>query len=211
MTKDPVAHLWFSVIAALVIFVIPIQCVLSAQNHEGTFTTAPDRVIDVFCYFTIQSNIIVGIASLFFVLKKSTKTFEKVLRLDALVCITVTGAIYHLLLGPKEHLHGFSVYTNQIVHTAVPLLYILGWLLFMPRGNTSVRNIWFAVIFPICWAIFAMIRGALIHYYPYDFMDVRDLGYAKALINMAVITVFFFALFFGAHGLDVLMRKKSVD
>lgn len=209
MSKRSVSQIWFGVTALLVLVVIPIQSVLAAQDQYGTFSTATDRVINVFCYFTILSNVLAGVTSFMLARKPEKDSLGfNVARLDALVCISVTGLIYHALLA-SENLHGVGVYTNQVVHTAVPLLYLVGWLIFGPRGRTSVRSVGYAIIAPVGWAAFALIRGTVIHFYPYDFMDVKVLGYPTALLNMAVITALFIALFFGAHGVDKFLTKRT--
>ena len=161
----------------------------------------------MFCYFTIQSNILVGVIGILLAInvkRESTKFI--VAQLTGLVCILVAGIVYHVLLASEDQLEGMAVITNFVVHTSAPIMFLLGWIFFNNHGRTSWRTVQLSLIFPVGWAVFAMIRGAIIHYYPYPFMDVAYLGYAKALTNMAVVTVFFIALFVGAH----LSDKKLV-
>ena len=64
-----------------------------------------------------------------------------------------------------------------------------------------------ACVFPICWAVFAMVRGAFIHFYPYPFIDVDTHGYARVLLNSAVVAVVFVGLSFGALALDRVLPR----
>ena len=63
----------------------------------------------------------------------------RVLRLDAIVGIAVTGVVHWFLLRPLLHLHGWSYVTDKMLHVAVPLLAVVGWLLFGPRPRISRR------------------------------------------------------------------------
>lgn len=203
MSKTSIARVWYAAIAVQVLIAISIRGVLSWQDINGEFSTPIGRVVNMFCYFTIQSNILVGVVALLLAIntkRDSTRFF--VAQLTGLVCVLVAGVVYHILLASEEHLEGLTVLTNFVVHTSAPIMFTLGWLFFNDHGRTTWRIVRLSLLFPIGWAIFAMIRGAIIHYYPYPFMDVVDLGYATALINMGVVTVFFIALFVGVHLLD---------
>ena len=47
------------------------------------------------------------------------------------------------------------------------------------REMTSRRVMWLSVLFPVAWLVFTLIRGAIVDFYPYPFVDVIRLGYAK--------------------------------
>jgi hypothetical protein len=91
---------------------------------------------------------------------------------------------------------------NQLVHTVVPLLTVLGWLIFGPRGQTSRRVAWLSLLFPFCWLVFTLIRGAVIHWYPYPFIDVSAIGYGKAILNTFWVSLLLLGLAAGATALD---------
>lgn len=53
------------------------------------------------------------------------------------------------------------------------MLCVVGWLLFGPRGRTVMAHVWLALLFPVGWLVFALVRGPLVGgYYPYPFLDV---------------------------------------
>ena len=66
------------------------------------------------------------------------------------VALTVTGVVYHVALASIFDLDGIHQLGNQLVHTVVPLLTVLGWLIFGPRGQTSRRVAWLSLLFPAC-------------------------------------------------------------
>jgi len=97
-----------------------------------------------------------------------------------------------------------------MLHTAVPLLGVVGWLLFGPRGLISWRTVALAFVYPVGWVAFTMIRGAAIHWYPYPFIDVDDLGYARAAVNVVAVAAVFFGLAAAAYAYDrwALRRRQ---
>jgi hypothetical protein len=70
-----------------------------------------------------------------------------------------------------------------LLHDVVPVLFLIYWGAYVPRG--AVR--WIGIIhwctYPIVYFVYAMLRGALTHFYPYPFIDVAHLGYARVLGN----------------------------
>ena len=58
------ARWWFGLTAAGVAFGVVVNVAVAATSTGGFFSTAPARVFNVFCFFTIQSNLIVGVAAI---------------------------------------------------------------------------------------------------------------------------------------------------
>lgn len=100
-------------------------------------------------YFTTLSNLLAAIYSLWALLRGRDRT-PPLLHGAALMAVLVTGLIYHLLL--RKAFGGFTPFTlgwlgDQMVHTAVPVLMALDWLLFIPKGRSTL---WY----PLGWAVF---------------------------------------------------------
>jgi len=204
------AQLWFGLIFVQVAIVIPIRLVVDWNNYYGQFDQPIARSLNVLLYFTNLSNIAVAIVSLLLVIDLNRRSPRfLVAELSSLVCVVVAGLVYWLLLASEDNVVGIDVFTNYAVHATVPLMFLVGWIFFVEHGHMTLKAIKFALLFPISWAVMAMLRGALVEWYPYPFMDVRDLGYATALLNMAVVTLFFVALFFGAYFVDTKLLGKA--
>ncbi len=173
------------------------------SRQGGRFPTAAGRAFNVFCFFTVQSNLIVGVTSLLLALKpnRSSTTF-KTFRLIGVVGITVTGLVYHAVLSRLLDLESWALVADNLLHTVVPVLAVVGWLMFGPRGLTSRRITWLSVIFPVVWLIFTLIRGPIVHFYPYPFVDVIHLGYARVLVNCVWVAVLYLGLAAAFAALD---------
>jgi hypothetical protein len=97
----------------------------------------------------------------------------------------------------------------MILHTVVPVLAVLGWLLYGPRGLTSRRIAQWALLFPLAYMVFTAARGAAVGFYPYPFADVKALGYPRVVINALWITLLFYGLAVGAGALDQVLARRA--
>ncbi|HEY0621296.1 MAG TPA: Pr6Pr family membrane protein [Kribbella sp.] len=211
MTKSVAGRSWFGVTALAVAVGIVVQVVVTATTTEGFFRDNPDRVFNVFAYFTIQSNLLLGGTCLLLAIDPDRwhSVVFKTLRLNGVLCIAVTGIVYHLVLAGSDTLSGGAAVANFFVHTVTPVLGVLGWLIFGPRGQTDSRVVGWSLVFPLLWLAFTLIRGEGTGFYPYPFMNVTEHGYGTVLLNCLLVALLFLALAAGATFLDRRMRAKT--
>ncbi len=57
-------------------------------------------------------------------------------------------------------------------------------------------------IYPIGWLVYTLVRGAIVDWYPYPFLDVGLHGYPRALLACAAVAVLLLALTWAAIKLD---------
>jgi hypothetical protein len=198
------ARPWFAATAAAVAAGLIIQIGVSSGDTSVFGGTPLGRSLNVFSFFTIQSNLIVGITTLLLAIdpNRSSRVFS-VFRLVGLVAITVTFVVFHVALSHLLDLETWAEAANQLLHTVVPVLAIAGWFAFGPRGLTSARVARLSVCFPVFYMAFVLIRGPLnSDWYPYPFADVKTLGYLKVIINGVWVALLFVALAAGATALD---------
>jgi hypothetical protein len=202
------ARAWFAVTALCVAAGVALS-VYSAAKNPGYFHSGVERGFNAFAFFTVDSNLIVGgTTALLAIRPDRTSVTFRTFRLIGLVAITVTGVVYHVALASIFDLDGIDQLGNQLVHTVVPLLTVLGWLMFGPRGQLSRRIAWLSLLFPVGWLAFTLIRGAVIHWYPYPFIDVAAIGYAKAALNSFWVALLLLGLAAGAVALDARLGPR---
>jgi hypothetical protein len=204
------ARAWFGATAVCVVAGVVISVVNAANSSVGHFHPAAARAANTFAFFTIDSNLLVGVAVLLLAIRggRDSQAFA-VLRLTGLVAITVTGIVFHAVLSQTLNLAGWEALGNELVHTVVPIMAVVGWLLAGPRGLISKRVVWLSLIFPIGWLAFTLIRGAIAHWYPYPFIDVTKLGYARAAVNCVWVAVLLLGLSAGARVLDTRLGRSA--
>ncbi|GAA1134752.1 Pr6Pr family membrane protein [Kribbella jejuensis] len=206
-----VGRVWAAVTGLIVVAGIGIQLVVTANGHDGFFPDNPERVFNVFAYFTIQSNLLLGGTALMLAAQpdRPQSALFRTLRLNGVLCIAVTGIVAHAVLAGLVELHGWAAVADFLLHTAAPIAGVLGWLLFGPRGLVDWRIVGWSIVFPVLWLIFTLVRGAFVGFYPYPFVNVDEHGYGRVLLNCLLVAVLFLALAAGATALDRRLRRKT--
>jgi hypothetical protein len=199
------ARLWHLVIAVLVVAAlllqvwIAIQAAASPPSHDvGVVrgTAVGWRIGRVFSFFTVQSNVLSGVVSAALVANaaRDGRGF-RILRLNALFGITVTGIVYSTVLAKVHEPHGWQeTSSNAVVHYVVPIMMVLGWLIFGPRPRVTPSVIGLAMIWPAVYLAYILIIGSISKWYPYPFLDVGGQGYGRVLINSVGVVLVFAAV-----------------
>jgi len=159
-----------------------------------------------FVYFTVQSN---ALLALIFGLAAFGRATTR-LRGAATLYIAITGSVYHLVLAnPASPFHvvdsGAHTLHNFLLHTATPLLAVLDWIL-LTREPVRWWNAALWLAYPLAYLAFALIRGAIVHKYPYPFVDAGTLGYSGVTVSGLVFAVLFFLLGLVLIGTGTLAR-----
>ncbi|MEU4388993.1 Pr6Pr family membrane protein [Promicromonospora sp. NPDC023805] len=206
-TLARVLHL---LVAALALGGFTIELVTAIVSGPGIAPTHAERIVRLFSYFTIESNLLIGGVSLALALDpRRDGPFFRVLRLDGLLCIAVTGIVYNTVLRGLVTLTPSGAVANVMLHVLAPLLAVIVWLWVGPRPRVSVRTVWWSVVYPIAWLVYTFIRGAATDWYPYPFLDVTVLGYGAALTNATLVAVVFLVLAWGVRWADT--RLPATD
>jgi hypothetical protein len=168
----------------------------------GVVLTAagPATLTGLLPYFTIQSTIAYGAFAAWAVFRGPVT--RPALKGAVTLYVVITGLVYHLVLTNEAS--GFAMpqpdralpeaIGNQLLHTVVPLLAVLDWLLFDERGRFRWLHALYWLAFPLGYLAFALIRGLIIGKYPYPFINVNSLGYSGVAISAVGFAVAFWIL-----------------
>jgi hypothetical protein len=206
-----VARAWFGATALVVLAGLVVQAWVTRNPTEHAFfPTTWKRELNILCFFTILSNIAVLISS--FVLAAGLarpRTWFRAIRMIGLVGIALTFIVFQTVLRKLQDLTGQAAFADFMLHTASPILCVVGWLWFGPRRQTSQAAVLWALAYLIVWGGFTLIRGHAIGFYPYGFMDPSEQGYARVTVNLVIIAAIFVGMAAGAHLLDRTLRDRS--
>jgi hypothetical protein len=182
------ARLYYAVGVTLVIVGVGISISVATGAEGGHFGSPQGRIFNVFMFFTNQANLLVGLAWLLLALRLDRRsTAFGALWLTGLVGITVTAVVHHTMLAHLYEPTGMDVVGDAIRHTVVPVMTWVGWLVLGPRRFLTGRAVWWTLVFPAAFTLLTVVRGHLLEWYPYPFVDVIDLGYAPAVLNGVAI------------------------
>jgi hypothetical protein len=187
--------IFMTLIALTVWFALGLQLYILINNTPGNGMTPLQSVGRFFIFFTILSNLLVAIsltvillipgsaAGLFFA-KPSSAT-------AVLVYIFIVGLVYNIILRNLWQPTGLQKLADELLHVAVPLLYLLYWLLFAVKTPLQWIHPFQWLVFPAIYLVYAMLRGGIEGFYPYPFINVKELGYQHVLLNSAGLLVVF--------------------
>jgi hypothetical protein len=151
---------------------------------NGKLPSTATRMVRFFSYFTVESNILVAVVAATLLVRPACDgRLWRVLHLEALFGITVTGIVYSTLLRGVVDLHGAAAITNALLHYVAPLLAVIGWLLFGPRPRITENTLIVSLVWPALYVAYTLAHGAASKWYPYPFVDVVKHGYVDVLRN----------------------------
>lgn len=187
-------RLWHGAIAALAAFALLGQTALMIDR--GT------SAVNLFSYFTIESNILVLITCLLIVQRPDRGgTAFGILRLGSLTSITVTGIVYATVLAGNGSFTGIEWWYDKIFHYVVPVLSVIGFWAFRPRTRLDRSAMWF-IAFPLLWLVYTLVRAEVVDPVfvltkdttgpvPYGFLDAGEHGAVAVVIGCVVLTAVF--------------------
>ncbi|GAA0914460.1 Pr6Pr family membrane protein [Rothia nasimurium] len=165
-----------------------------------TIWTGPlgEVTVRYFSFFTILSNVLVGLVSAASVIGGNWAPL-RVLRTPgarglAAVSIMVTCLVYAAMLQGLWHPLGAQLLADRSLHYVVPFLYLAWWMALLPHGTLSWGHAARWLLFPFVFAVWTFARGALVHEYPYPFLDVDQLGYPQVLFDCLMVGALFVVL-----------------
>lgn len=199
MRSARTARGWHAATAAVAAFALGAQLVLvvlaDSVPADEPAQSLPERLLHFVSYFTVLSNALVLGTTLRAARNPHTDGgVWRVLRLDAVVAIAVTGLVHWFLLRPLLSLEGWSYAIDKLLHVVVPLLAVLGWLLFGPRPRVTAREVLYALVYPVGWLGYTLVVGAASGWYPYPFVDVPEQGAAAVAAACVGVTALILAV-----------------
>jgi Na+-transporting NADH:ubiquinone oxidoreductase subunit NqrE len=192
--------------------------ILSGESIlDNSVITAPlaEQVRRYFSFFTIQSNFLVAVAMFLLVTGRTESALYRVVRLASLVGITVTGVVAAVALPPDPRYTLLNLLCDRLLHIVVPVLTLVGWLFFGPRGYVLRSDVLPALAWPVAWLVATLGLAPITHWYPYPFLNVDRLGWGPVILACVVVSVLFLALaglvLWSDHRLPGESRTKALD
>ncbi|APE35957.1 hypothetical protein BOX37_20715 [Nocardia mangyaensis] len=180
-----VYRLGFGVLGAVALLWIPLRNIDSA-----TFS-----LTNYLSYFTIESNIL-GVAVLLVggLFAPQSRGWQLV-RGAVTLYMLITMVVYAVLLANIDVMLN-DKWVNDVMHRYLPLVLVLDWALVAMaqrlRPSPALIGQW--LIFPLLYGVYSLIRGPIVDWYPYPFIDPRQQGYLSMGIGLVVLTLVFAVL-----------------
>lgn len=166
-------------------------------------------------YFTIETNILIALAMTLPAVAGRSRLGQfaalNSTRAGVTFFAVIVGVVYHVLLAGTWQPTGLQWWVDQGLHTLMPLLMLFDWLVLTPRTGLS----WTAprrwLIFPAVFTVWTLVHGAMTQWYPYWFMDVDTLGWARTGLCLLGLFAFFLIAGWGVVGIERLLTRDRMS
>lgn len=159
---------------ALAIWAV-IQDFIDQGRHKPEFVPA-----NFWSLFTNQSNLIAGTVLIIGALLPATIAYSHgwdMMRGSAVMFMTTTGVVYATLLGGLFNpLDGSHSWMNAVLHQVTPIVMIIDLFLEPPATRLTFRETLVWTMYPLLFLGYSLIRGPVVAWYPYDFVDPDAVG-----------------------------------
>jgi uncharacterized membrane protein len=153
---------------------------------------------EYFSYFTIQWTmiciVVLAVGGLLALRHPVDTALYTTIRMSTLAYAVVTAVVYNVLLRgiPDE---GFVVtpWPGEIMHVWVPIFFVVDWLFSPGRPALPWKAIGIAIIYPIAWVTFTLVRGAIDGWFPYPFLE-PETGFLSVTTYVVAISAFVIGL-----------------
>jgi len=171
------------------------------------------RPTEYFTYFTITSCLLTGIALVVSGLRvlgnKEETKFLTLFRLTMAASMVIVGVIYNALLAgaapdPRDVGYDWPVLPNLLMHTYMPILVFLEWLLTRTAVPLKLKTAFWVLVYPLAWLAFAITRGFITGWWAYWFIDPQ---YGVATMAQWILTI---AAFFVVLAIGLLPEQKAL-
>ncbi len=168
-----------------------------------------------FSFFTILTNVLAAATLLIPLVAPYSAAGRFLSRPTVRTAVTgyiiMVGVIYFLLLRDLSQRQGWPMFFEYMLHYVTPPLFVLDWLLFVDKRDLDWRLGLSALGFPLAYLVWTVIHGAATGWYPYPFVDVAELGYARAAVNTAGLVLAFLALEMALVGIGRLLPHRGAQ
>lgn len=172
-----------SAIALAAIAALGIEVTASATALGGDFWAALRRAAS---YFTVLTNALVAIA---FLLIATGRQASSAWLAGVVLWIELVAGIYHIVLANQWAPEGLAWWSDQGLHTLVPLLVAVWWLVCMPPWTPNALVVVKWMSWPLAYTAIAIVRGSLTGFWPYPFLDPGLQGVWGVGINVFGLAV----------------------
>lgn len=190
------------ILVVLLVFTAVISQFLYSLWYIPTFTPA-----NFFSFFTIESNLFAAtvlLISAYISFSGRPSRRLEYFRGAATLYMVVVGIIYFLLLrGFEASLNTTLPWVNFILHYVFPVAIVIDWVVTPLTHKLHFKYALVWLIYPLVYLVYSLIRGAIVNWYPYPFLNpTTDSGSNGVIIITISITIL-------CTGLTWLITRKK--
>jgi hypothetical protein len=175
----------------------------------GSATFTPGNF---FAYLTIQSNIlflgVTIVAAVVAIRGRDDGPSLDLARATVVSCTVSCGIIFALIIEQAGE-RGFRIdipWSDVVLHFVLPTIAVLDWIIGPGRGSAPWRSIVIVLVFMVGWGLVTLVRGPIVGWYPYFFLDPAQLANVGQFFFFGSVAV----ILFGAISAALVAVSRSM-
>ncbi len=169
-------------------------------------------------YLTIQSNIVFAALALVagvIALRRAEDPPWLTTARAIVLSWTITAGLAFAVIIWQAGVRGIQIWvpwSDIVLHFVLPAWTVVAWILGPGRRAASWRVVPFVLLYPALWGFFTLWRGHLIGWYPYYFLDLRQVsGIPEMIISCAIALAIFGIVAVGLVAVSRLHTTARAD
>lgn len=195
------------IVAVVAFAVLAIRLLVSLTTPVTEARTVGAEIWRLLGFFTILTNITVMIVAAWMAFRPGPGLAGPRVRMAAAVAIALVGLVYTIALRHQWDPKGWMAVADHGLHDVVPVLFVVAWAV-AADGSLKWRDAAWAMVMPVAYCAYALIRGAAEGWYPYWFIDANKLSTVTMIQNIAILASAFLVFGFLFVGLDKLIGRR---
>jgi hypothetical protein len=190
---------------------LAVQQYLIFYSRWSTGASLLGGLVNFFSFFTVLTNTLVVVVLSYAVVHRDSaaKRFFLAPSVSSAIAVSIVlvSLAYNLLLRHLWQPEGFQFIADELLHDVMPLLFVVYWWRYVPKGALRFKHIGLWVLYPLVYFAYVLLRGDLLGQYQYPFIDVGTLGYPQVFMNAGGILTGFVLIALAVVGLDKLLKR----
>lgn len=172
------------------------------------------RPWEYFSYFTIQTSLLaivtLSVAGWYAWTGRVETRVMNIVRLSTVTFTIVVTLVYNMLLrglpdAVEDGGYVWPILPNEILHVWAAVFMLIDWILSSRRINLRIRTIFWVLVFPLAWLVYSIIRGLMVDWWPYWFINPNEpAGVTGMLTYIVGIMLFLLTIAIALLGLQRL-------
>ena len=142
-------------------------------------------------FFTIHANILIALCLIWPAFAPRSRASELLLRPSLRTAVmsysAVVATIYFFILRNIGHDQGLERIADQILHYVTPGMFLVDWLVWVPKGRVHWRHLANYLIYPALYCAWTFLYGAISGWYPYPFFNPGRLDHQEILGSIVAL------------------------
>ena len=163
---------------------------------QYTLGVATFAIANFFSYFTVQSAIVsVAVfltAAVVALRRPSDPAWLDLLRAVVTTYILVSGVVYGIIVWQSSAAN-YSIevpWSSQLLHFVIPTFALIDWIVDPFKARIPWKYLGWGIVFPVVWLVYTLVRGPIVGWYPYFFLDARQVsGPAETVFYCLIVVV----------------------